>query len=112
MLKIPMAEVDRYTRKIQLIVKYLFLQSLEGRMKNDLANGPIARYKLIDCTEFFSKSMSQKSAINRISEIHDKKMSIPRRSSVFWNLNEMADESESVTKQRRLRSLLAKDFDE
>jgi hypothetical protein len=83
-------------------------------MKNDISNSPIARHKLIDCAEFLSKSMAQKSARSRSSDILDKKISIPLRSSVFGNLNEMPNQSDSLMKQHRsksrLRSLLAKDF--
>jgi len=85
-------------------------------MKNDISIGSMNRHKLIDCTEFFSKSMVKKVAPARISEVHDKKMSIQRTSSIFWNANDTSDESDSLIKQRRsksrLKSLLARDSNE
>ena len=86
-------------------------------MKNDISIGSMTRHKLIDCTEFFSKSMAKKAA----NEVANRKISIERPSSITWNLrntmpNEISDESDSLIRQRRsksrLRSLLAKDFNE
>jgi len=72
-------------------------------MKNGISMGSMNRHKLIDCTELFSKSITKKAATARTS-------------SIFSNVNDTADESNSLMKQRRsksrLRSLLARDFKE
>jgi hypothetical protein len=72
-------------------------------MTNDISIGSMNRHKLIDCREFVSKSMAKKAATTMA------KISIQRPNSI---LNEISDESNSLTKQSRLRSLLAKDFHE
>jgi len=71
-------------------------------MTNDVSIGSMK----IDCTEFVSKSMAKKAETTRI------KISIQRPNSIFWKLNEISDESNSLIKQSRLRSLLEKDFHE
>ncbi|CAF1041746.1 unnamed protein product [Rotaria sp. Silwood1] len=89
-------------------------ESLEGRMKNDTVIDSINRHKLIDCTEFFSKSMAKKAATTRISEIQNRKNSLQRTSLMFWNFNKKSSESNTWIKQNtsksRLKSVLAKDF--
>jgi hypothetical protein len=74
--------------------------------------GSMNRHKLIDCTEFFSKSMAKTAATARTTEVHNKNMSIQRTNSIFRNLNDTFDESYSLIKQHRSKSLLAKDFNE
>jgi hypothetical protein len=81
-------------------------------MKNDISMGSMNRHKLIDCTEFFSKSMAKTAATARTTEVHNKNMSIQRTNSIFRNLNDTFDESYSLIKQHRSKSLLAKDFNE
>ncbi|CAF3639262.1 unnamed protein product [Rotaria sordida] len=91
-------------------------ESLEGRIKNDILINSINRHKLIDCTEIFSKSMAKKAAITRTSEIQNKKSSLRRTSSIFWNFNKISNESNRLIKQQtsknRLNNVLAKDFNE
>ncbi|CAF3672550.1 unnamed protein product [Rotaria sp. Silwood1] len=85
-------------------------------MKNDTVIDSINRHKLIDCTEFFSKSMAKKAATTRISEIQNRKNSLQRTSLMFWNFNKKSSESNTWIKQHtsksRLKSVLAKDFHE
>jgi hypothetical protein len=85
-------------------------------MKNDVSMDSTNQHKLIDCTELFSKSMAKKAAIARNSEIHDKKFSIQRTSSIIWNTNDNSDKLNPMVQQRssksRLKSLLARDFNQ
>jgi len=81
-------------------------------MKNDISMGSMNRHKLIDCTEFFSKSMDKTAATARTSEVQNKKMSIQRTNSIFRNSHDTSDESYSLIKQRRSKSILARDFNE
>ena len=75
-----------------------------------MTNDASYRHKLIDCNEFFSKSMAKKAAIARNSDIPSQKWSIQRSSSIIWNVKKMTDQPDLTSKQRRLRSFLARDF--
>ncbi len=81
-----------------------------NRMKNDASISSINRHKLIDCAEFFSKSMAKKAATTKNSETQSQKFSIQRTSSIVSNVNDISNEPNISVKQHRLRNLLARDF--
>ncbi|CAF3036758.1 unnamed protein product [Rotaria sp. Silwood2] len=91
-------------------------ESFEGRIKNHTLTNSVNRHKLIDCNEIFSQSMAKKAAITRTSEIQNKKISLQRTSSMFWNFNKISSESNTWIKpnmsKRQLKSVLTKDFNE
>jgi len=81
-------------------------------MKNDVSIDSTNRHKLIDCTELFSKSMAKKAAIASNSEVHDRKISVQRTSSIGWNGNDISEKFNPINSKSRLRSFLARDFNQ
>jgi hypothetical protein len=81
-------------------------------MKNDVSIDSTNRHKLIDCTELFSKSMAKKAATASTSEIHDRKISVQRTSSIGWNGNDISEKFNPTNSKSRLRSFLARDFNQ
>ncbi|CAF3684617.1 unnamed protein product [Adineta steineri] len=89
LIQIELARLFRAGSNVETI-KIPITESLEGRIKNEISNVPMARHKLIDCTEFFSKTMAKKAAIMRTSEVSNKNLSIQRASSMFWKSDDIS----------------------
>jgi hypothetical protein len=56
--------------------------------------------------------MAKKAATASNSEIHDRKISVQRTSSIGWNGNDISEKFNPTNSKSRLRSFLARDFNQ